>query len=87
MSADAAANVLREALVVGAAVGAPVLGALLVSGLGVGVLQATTQVNDPAVGFLPRLLVAVGVLAATGPSALERLAALVVRAFEAGAQP
>jgi len=87
VSVDSAALVLREALLGAAAVGAPILGALLATGLGVGLLQATTQVNDPAVGFLPRLLVAVGAVAATGPYALERLSQLVIRAFEAGARP
>lgn len=37
----------------------PVIGALLVIGLVVGVLQAATQINDPAVGFLPRFAAAI----------------------------
>jgi flagellar biosynthesis protein FliQ len=56
---------LREALLLLAAVGGPVLGALLLVGLVVGVLQAATQVNDAAVGFLPR--------AAAAGAVIERL--------------
>ena len=60
-----------------AVVGAPMFLALLISGLGVGVLQAATQVNDPAVSFLPRVLVAALVTATLGRWMLERLAAFV----------
>ena len=48
-------QLLHNALLQLATVGGPVLAALLVVGLVVGVLQAATQINDPAVGFVPRL--------------------------------
>lgn len=68
------ANLVREGIAVLLAVGGPVLGALLVVGLVVGVLQAATQINDPAVGFVPRLLAGIGVVVFFGGWILERLA-------------
>jgi flagellar biosynthetic protein FliQ len=40
----------------------------------VGLLQSATQINDPAVGFLPRLVTGLLVAYLTGHWALERLA-------------
>ena len=48
----------REGFMLLASTAGPVIGALLVIGLVVGVFQAATQINDPAVGFLPRLAAA-----------------------------
>ncbi len=77
MNSDVPLSLIREGLMVLAVVGAPMFLALLISGLGVGVLQAATQVNDPAVSFLPRVLVAALVTATLGRWMLERLAAFV----------
>jgi flagellar biosynthetic protein FliQ len=49
---------------------------LLVVGLLVGLLQAATQINDPAVGFLPRLVTGLLVAYFTGPWVIERLVEL-----------
>jgi flagellar biosynthesis protein FliQ len=73
-SAGLPANLVREGIGVLVAVGGPVLGALLVVGLVVGVLQAATQINDPAVGFVPRLVAGIAVVAFMGNWILERLA-------------
>ena len=76
------AGLLHEGLVLLGVVGGPLFGALLVSGLAVGVLQATTQVNDPAVGFVPRLAVAVVVCLLLGGWMVERLAAFFASAIQ-----
>jgi flagellar biosynthesis protein FliQ len=68
------ANLVREGIGVLVSVGGPVLGALLIVGLVVGVLQAATQINDPAVGFVPRLVAGIAVVAFLGGWILERLA-------------
>ena len=65
---------MREGLAVLAAVGFPVLGALLVMGLIMGVLQSATQIQDPAVGFLPRLVAGGLVVLFMGGWIMERLA-------------
>jgi len=67
-------TLVREAFAVLTFVGGPFISAVLVAGLGVGIAQAATQVNDPAVGFLPRALVGGGVAWTFGPVALERMA-------------
>ncbi len=65
----------REALLVAFAGASPALGAALLAGLVAGVVQAVTQVQDHALGAVPRL-VAVG--AAVGLAA-PWVAARVVR--------
>lgn len=73
---------LREGLLLAASVGGPVLGALLLVGLVVGVLQAATQVNDPAVGFLPRAAAGLAVVWLAGPWMMERLAGFLGQALQ-----
>jgi flagellar biosynthesis protein FliQ len=46
----------------------------------VGVLQAATQINDPAAGFLPRAATAVLVCWLAGPWMAERLAGFLASA-------
>ncbi len=72
----------REGLLVIASVGGPVLAALLVVGLVVGILQAATQINDPAVGFVPRLLAAVAVCWLLGGWMMGRLSGFVAAALQ-----
>ena len=60
-------HLAREALLVVLLVSAPPVGAALVVGLVTGVLQAATQVQDPAVGVVPRLVAVLGALAVASP--------------------
>lgn len=48
----------------------PVLIALLIVGLVIGILQAATSVNESSVAFIPKLLVLGLVLLLVGPSSL-----------------
>ncbi len=50
----------QEILTSAVMVAGPLFGVLLVVGFLVGVLQAATQINDAALGFLPKVLAAVG---------------------------
>jgi flagellar biosynthesis protein FliQ len=75
-------HLMREGLGVLAAVGAPVLGALLVMGLVIGILQSATQINDPAVGFVPRLVAGALTVLFLGGWIMERLAKYFVFAME-----
>jgi flagellar biosynthesis protein FliQ len=81
VSADLPAALLREGLVLLGLVGAPLFGAVLVVGLVVGVLQAATQVNDPALGFLPRAAAAGLVCLLLGRWMMERLAGFLAHAI------
>jgi flagellar biosynthesis protein FliQ len=65
---------MREGFVLLASTAGPLIGALLLTGLVVGIMQAATQINDPAVGFLPRLTVALAGAWAIGGWVLEKYA-------------
>ena len=71
----------QQALLLSIAVALPVVGAAALIGLLVSVLQAATQIQDHTLGHLPRLLVVVAVLAATGPWMGSQIAEFAVRAF------
>jgi type III secretion HrpO family protein len=71
----------QQALLLSVAVALPVVGAAALIGLLVSVLQAATQIQDHTLGHLPRLLVVVAVLAATGPWIGSQIAEFALRAF------
>jgi flagellar biosynthesis protein FliQ len=73
--------VFREGLLLVAQVGGPLFLAMLASGLVIGVLQAATQVNDPAVSFVPRILVGGVVLWIAGGWMMERLSGFLAQAI------
>jgi flagellar biosynthetic protein FliQ len=52
---------------------APLLAVILIVGLVVSVLQVVTQVQDPSIAFVPKLLVFVLVLALLAPWMLGKL--------------
>jgi flagellar biosynthesis protein FliQ len=81
MSTDLPSSLMREGFGVLATVGGPFVISLLVVGLLVGLLQAATQINDPAVGFLPRMITGLLVAYFTGPWVLERLSRYLAAAF------
>jgi len=59
----------------------PIFGALLGVGLLVGVLQAATQINDSAVGFLPKLMAGLLVAWFMGGWMMDRWSALLMDMF------
>jgi flagellar biosynthesis protein FliQ len=75
------AAVFREGLGLVALVGGPLFLAMLVAGLIMGVLQAATQVNDPAVSFLPRVIVGGLVLWMLGGWMMERLSGFLAQSI------
>jgi len=83
MSHDLPGALVREAFLVLASVGGPVFGALLIAGLVMGVLQAATQVNDTAVGFLPRLGAAAAVMWMLGGWMMDRLSGFLAHCISA----
>jgi len=66
-------SVGREALVLVLLVSAPPLGAALLAGVATGTLQAATQVQDSALGVVPRLAAALGALLVAVPWIAARL--------------
>ena len=63
----------EHALVVTGMVAAPLLLAALVSGVVIGMLQAATQINEMTLSFIPKLLVLVATIFATGHWMLQTL--------------
>lgn len=66
MSTDAAVDLFRNALLLGAKVSGPLLLITLLVGLIVGILQAATQVNESSISFVFKLLALGGALAVLG---------------------
>ncbi len=83
MAVELPGALLRDALLVLASTGGPVFAVLLGVGLVMGVLQAATQVNDSAVGFLPRAAAAIAVVWLLGGWMLERLAGFLGQSIAA----
>ena len=54
---------------------------LLVVGIVVGMIQAATQINDPAIGFVPRILAGGAVCWMFGTWMLENFATFLTRAI------
>ncbi len=81
MTPELPGALVREALTLCAAVGGPVLAVILLVGLAVGILQAATQINDTAVGFLPRAAAAGAVVWLLGGWMMERLSGFLGQAI------
>ncbi len=64
---------MRDALWLLVKLGGPLLIAALVVGLLVSLLQAVTQINEPTLVFLPKLLVLGGAMALLGPFMVDQL--------------
>jgi flagellar biosynthetic protein FliQ len=84
--ADLPGALTREAFLLLASTAGPVIGALLVIGLIVGVFQAATQINDPAVGFLPRFAAAILAVWLLGSWVMERYSAFFASSLQRMAQ-
>lgn len=72
---------VREGANVLAMVGAPFILGLLAVGTTVGVLQAATQINDPALGAVPRLVTVIALALSLGGWCAESLAQFLTQAL------
>ncbi len=73
MSDAETAGALRDALWLLVRLGGPLLLATLAVGLVVSFVQAITQINEPTLVFLPKLMVLGAALALLGPFMTEQL--------------
>lgn len=64
-------EVAFKALTMAFVLSGPVLIALLIAGLVIGILQAATSINESSVAFIPKLIVIAVVLLIVGPSSLS----------------
>jgi flagellar biosynthesis protein FliQ len=79
-------SLAREALGLVLLVSAPPLLAALVTGVAVGTLQAATQIQEPSVAVVPRLVAALGALAVAGPWVGARLCRFAVACLDLAAR-
>ncbi len=74
----------QQGLLLATSLSLPIIGAALVMGLIVAILQALTQIQDMTLAHLPRFLVVVAVLVVFGPAIGAQIAAFAVRALSGG---
>lgn len=83
MDPQAVLTVGQQALYMLLMVSAPVLLTILGIGLLVSVFQAATQINEPTLSFVPKLVGAVAMLAVAGPWMLTTLVDFIRRTISA----
>jgi len=84
MEFDQAVDVVREALTLMLWVSAPILGAALVIGLVISLLQAVTQIQEQTLTFVPKI-VGMGLVAiAVAPWVATKLMDFAQRVFSGG---
>jgi type III secretory pathway component EscS len=79
-------HLAREAVLVVLLVSAPPIGAALIVGLATGVLQAATQVQEPTIAVVPRLVAVLGALAVASPWIAARVLRLAEECFALAAR-
>lgn len=71
----------RNAIGVTLLLSAPMLGAALVVGLVISIVQAVTQINEITLSFVPKILAVFGALALAGPWLMSTMLAYTVQLF------
>ena len=87
MSEDALLDLWRTAITTAAEVAAPFVLVGLAVGLIIALLQTATQLQESALTFVPKLGVALFVLALGGHWMLDKLGHFTVASFQSSAQP
>jgi flagellar biosynthesis protein FliQ len=86
MTSDAALGLMAETLRLGLLLSLPLLGVILVVGLLISVLQVVTQLQDPSIAFVPKVILFAVVLALLAPWILGKLTGFGVAMFARLAQ-
>jgi flagellar biosynthesis protein FliQ len=87
VSEDALLDLWRSAIVTAAEVAAPFVLVGLAVGLIIALLQTATQLQESALTFVPKLGVAIVVLALGGHWMLDKLGHFTLSSFQSSAQP
>ncbi|NLX86873.1 MAG: flagellar biosynthesis protein FliQ [Clostridiales bacterium] len=74
-------DIAQEALYTILLISAPVLGLTLLVGLMVSIFQATTQIQEPTLTFIPKILAALFSLIVFGPWMLGIIVDFAIRLF------
>ncbi len=83
MTGESVMTLGQQALEVTLLLSAPLLGAALVTGLLVSILQAATQINEMTLSFIPKLLAMAAVLVLAGPWMLTLMVDFMQRLYGA----
>lgn len=75
-------TIVKKALITGVTVGAPILIISLVVGLIISIFQATTQIQEQTLTFVPKLIAIILVLVLGGPWMLNKLVMLTNELFQ-----
>lgn len=81
MTEQIAIDVSRNAFTIALEVGGPLLIGSLVIGMLVSIFQAVTQISEPTLSFVPKILFAAGTLAVLGPWMSQTLITYMVGTF------
>lgn len=73
MNTDTVLQLVRDGLWVGAKISLPILLAVLAVGLIVGILQSVTQLQEPTLAFVPKLVAVAVVLLLAGQWMLNEI--------------
>lgn len=73
MTTDTVLQLVRDGLWVGAKISLPILLAVLAVGLIVGILQSVTQLQEPTLAFVPKLVAVAVVLLLAGQWMLNEI--------------
>lgn len=79
MGADDALELMRQLLLTSFAVAGPVLAAAMAVGLLISVFQVATQLQEMTLSYVPKLVVAAGVLIALGPWMIHRITQFAIQ--------
>lgn len=81
MTPETVIDILREALWMIVLLASLIIGPGLVIGLVVSTFQAATQINEQTLSFLPKLLIALAVMATAGPWMLDYVMDFTLRQY------
>lgn len=82
MSPETALTELRAGLELALMVGGPLLVVVLVVGVGVGLVQAATQINEPTVAFIAKAVAMAVALAAMGSVLIAEMVDFTIALFQ-----
>jgi flagellar biosynthetic protein FliQ len=70
---DSTLDLVRTALIMSVKIGAPILIAGIIVGLGISVLQAITSIQDQTISTVPKIIVMIAAAVAIMPWVVQRL--------------
>ena len=75
-------DIMRDALVTILLTAGPIIGVALVVGLLISIIQATTQVQEQTLTFVPKIVAVFGSIILLGPYILNQVTGFAIRMFE-----